>query len=231
MNSLVKLYQTINGPMYLLETDTVICESLRTTGDYAPDEKALLGSLITSGDTILDVGANVGNHTLFFSQCVGPEGRVLSFEPQRFLFNILCANALLGRYQNVWPYRLAVGDRRERSIYLFRTTTGPITLVDTRCHLTRSRKRVTSRRSMPLRQITVTSSKLTWRAWSCQYSKEPSGPSLALDLFCISNTTDPNLKMKFCDFRPINFNTAYTVMDRMLSVIMWMSHRRRLLQT
>ena len=28
--------------LYLLETDTVICESLRTTGDYAPDEKALL---------------------------------------------------------------------------------------------------------------------------------------------------------------------------------------------
>jgi FkbM family methyltransferase len=109
-DSLVKLHETVNGPMYLLETDTVICESLRTTGDYAPDEKALLGPLISSGDTILDVGANVGNHTLFFSQCVGPGGRVLSFEPQRFLFKILCANALLGRYQNVWPYRLAVGD-------------------------------------------------------------------------------------------------------------------------
>ena len=108
-DSLVKLHETVNGPMYLLETDTVICESLRTTGDYAPDEKALLGPLIFSGDTVLDVGANVGNHTLFFSQCVGPEGRVLSFEPQRFLFKILCANALLGRYQNVWPYRLAVG--------------------------------------------------------------------------------------------------------------------------
>ena len=110
MDSLVKLHKTVNGPMYLLETDTVICESLRTTGDYAPNEKALLGPLISSGDTILDVGANVGNHTLFFSQCVGPEGRVLSFEPQRFLFKILCANALLGHYQNVWPYRLAVGD-------------------------------------------------------------------------------------------------------------------------
>ena len=109
-DSLVKLHKTVNGPMYLLETDTVICESLRTTGDYAPDEKALLDPLISIGDTILDIGANVGNHTLFFSQCVGPEGRVLSFEPQRFLFKILCANALLGRYQNVWPYRLAVGD-------------------------------------------------------------------------------------------------------------------------
>ena len=97
--------------MYLLETDTVICESLRKTGDYAPDEKALLDLLISPGDIILDVGANVGNHTLFFSQSVGPEGRVLSFEPQRFLFKILCANALLGRYQNVWPYRFALGDK------------------------------------------------------------------------------------------------------------------------
>ena len=111
-DNLVKLHKTVNGPMYLLETNTVICESLRRTGDYAPDEKALLGPLISNGDTILDVGANVGNHTLFFSQCVGHEGRVLSFEPQRFLFQILCANALLGRYQNVWPYRLAVGDQQ-----------------------------------------------------------------------------------------------------------------------
>lgn len=114
MDELVRLHDTVNGPMYLLETDTVICESLRATGDYAADEKALLGKLLSESDTVIDVGANVGNHTLFFSQCVGAEGRVLAFEPQRFLFQILCANALLGRYQNVWPYRLAVGDKQGR---------------------------------------------------------------------------------------------------------------------
>ena len=114
MNELVRLHETVNGPMYLLETDTVICESLRATGDYAADEKALLGELLSESDTVVDVGANIGNHTLFFSRCVGAEGRVLAFEPQRFLFQILCANALLGRHQNVWPYRLAVGDKQGR---------------------------------------------------------------------------------------------------------------------
>lgn len=98
MDELVRLHETVNGPMYLLETDTVICESLRATGDYAADEKALLGQLLSESDTVIDVGANVGNHTLFFSQCVGANGRVLAFEPQRFLFQILCANALLGRH-------------------------------------------------------------------------------------------------------------------------------------
>ena len=110
MERLVELHDTVNGPMYLVTTDTVICESLRQTGDYAPEEKLLLGELIITDATVVDVGANVGNHTLFFSKQVGPKGRVFSFEPQRFLFQVLCANALLGQFRNIWPYRLAVGD-------------------------------------------------------------------------------------------------------------------------
>jgi FkbM family methyltransferase len=110
MERLIELHNTVNGPMYLVTTDTVISESLRQTGDYAPEEKSLLGELITSGATVVDVGANVGNHTLFFSQQVGDNGRVLSFEPQRFLFQVLCANSLLGQFRNIWPYRVAVGD-------------------------------------------------------------------------------------------------------------------------
>ena len=103
----MELHDTVNGPMYLVTTDTVICESLRQTGDYAPEEKLLLGELITTGATVVDVGANVGNHTLFFSKQVGSKGRVLSFEPQRFLFQVLCANALLGQFRNIWPYRVS----------------------------------------------------------------------------------------------------------------------------
>lgn len=110
MDKLVKLYKTSHGLMYLLETDTVVSEKLRSTGDFAPDEKVFLSELITQGDTVLDVGANIGNHTRFFSQVVGSSGRVLSFEPQRFLFHILCANVLLGPFRNVWTYRCAVGN-------------------------------------------------------------------------------------------------------------------------
>ena len=38
-------------------------------------------SLIRSADVVLDVGANVGAHTILFSHLVGPRGRVLAFEP------------------------------------------------------------------------------------------------------------------------------------------------------
>jgi len=33
--------------------------------------------------TVIDIGANVGAHTLFFAKAVGPAGRVFAFEPQR----------------------------------------------------------------------------------------------------------------------------------------------------
>ena len=64
--SLVEIVESSNGPMLLLKTDTVISKAIRDTGDYAADEKALLDLLIDSGATIVDAGANIGNHTLFF---------------------------------------------------------------------------------------------------------------------------------------------------------------------
>jgi FkbM family methyltransferase len=35
---------------------------------------------------VLDIGANIGAHTLLLAQLVGPQGRVLSFEPTQFAF-------------------------------------------------------------------------------------------------------------------------------------------------
>lgn len=44
-------------------------------------DKRIYLSFVRSGDVVLDVGANVGTHSVFFSHVVGPEGRVLAFEP------------------------------------------------------------------------------------------------------------------------------------------------------
>jgi FkbM family methyltransferase len=42
--------------------------------------------LVRPGDTVLDIGANVGAHTLPLAQLVGPTGRVFSFEPTSYAF-------------------------------------------------------------------------------------------------------------------------------------------------
>ncbi len=111
---LTEIVETDQGPMLLLKTDTVISKSIRENGDYAREEKVLLAELLAEGDTAVDVGANIGSHTLFFARQVGGDGRVYSFEAQRFLFQILCANVALNSLRNVWCVPSALGNRQGR---------------------------------------------------------------------------------------------------------------------
>ena len=52
----------------------------------------------------LDVGANIGCHTVPFAKLVGESGRVVAFEPQRLVFQNLCANLALNALTNVYVY-------------------------------------------------------------------------------------------------------------------------------
>ena len=45
--------------------------------------------LILPGNTVLDIGAYLGTHTVAFSQLVGETGKVISFEPQTDIFTLL----------------------------------------------------------------------------------------------------------------------------------------------
>src|SRR5438270_13829285 len=44
-------------------------------------DKRVYLSFVRPGDIVLDVGANVGSHAVFFSHLVRNKGRVLAFEP------------------------------------------------------------------------------------------------------------------------------------------------------
>src|SRR5437867_1922845 len=50
-------------------------------GSYEVSKMALAAAWVHAGDTVFDIGANVGIYTLLFSERVGPRGRVVAFEP------------------------------------------------------------------------------------------------------------------------------------------------------
>jgi FkbM family methyltransferase len=60
---------------------------LRTLGLYE--------RLVRPGSVVLDVGANIGAHTLPLAELVGASGRVVAFEPTKFAFDKLTRNLLL----------------------------------------------------------------------------------------------------------------------------------------
>lgn len=59
---------------------------------YERQTKAALRKLVPPGSLVLDIGANIGAHTLHLAQLVGPNGRVIAFEPTDFAFRKLSRN-------------------------------------------------------------------------------------------------------------------------------------------
>jgi FkbM family methyltransferase len=65
------------------------------------------------GKNIIDIGANLGFHSLEFADLVGDTGIVYAFEPQRLIYYQLCSNIILNGYDNIYAYNVALGDRNE----------------------------------------------------------------------------------------------------------------------
>jgi len=108
-----ELLQSVFGPMLVNQHDTHIARAIRGRGGgEAVQEVGLLRQFIRRGDTVLDVGANVGTHTVPFCQAVGAEGRVHAFEPQRVIFQVMVANVALNSCLNAHCHLAAVGAKR-----------------------------------------------------------------------------------------------------------------------
>ena len=90
-----------HGVLIYNRNDRFLGRSLEVYGKYSEGEIDLLRQVIKPGDTVLDVGANIGALTVFFAQAVGPQGVVVAFEPQRLIFQTLCGNIAINSLTNV----------------------------------------------------------------------------------------------------------------------------------
>jgi len=66
--------------------------SIWLRGYFEPSTIAAYRREVKPGATVIDVGANIGSHTLEFARTVGPQGRVLACEPTAHVFARLLAN-------------------------------------------------------------------------------------------------------------------------------------------
>jgi len=108
------------GKMYLDEKDS--CQlSLRK---YPQMELNFLKSQIQKGDTVVELGANIGFHTLYLRKLIGDTGKLFSFEPLPELFEILKKNVKINGYQNITIEQKAVSNKTGKSrLYLSYETT------------------------------------------------------------------------------------------------------------
>lgn len=74
-----------------------------------------LSKIVRNGETILDVGANIGPYTLLLSKLIGNEGKVIAFEPDSSAYKILIENIEMNNFNNIITERMGLSNFVGRS--------------------------------------------------------------------------------------------------------------------
>ena len=88
-------------------------------GEEDPQERELIKKIVKSGDIVVDVGANIGIHTLILAKCVGKNGHVYAFEPSPNNVKLIKGSVDLNNFKNVSVIDRAVSDKPGKNIFYF----------------------------------------------------------------------------------------------------------------
>jgi FkbM family methyltransferase len=101
------LQGTLRGKKWIVGSSTHGC----WLGSYEWEKQRRFAAAVPIGGVVYDVGAHVGFYTLLSSVLVGPEGRVLAFEPVPRNLGFLQPHVEMNECENVTVIASAVGER------------------------------------------------------------------------------------------------------------------------
>lgn len=81
--------------------------------DFKARDRQKLYSMVEKGDTIFDVGTNIGETLLNFAQLTGEKGFVYGFEPDDENYRNVQKNISLNHFKNVHVFNKPVSDKKE----------------------------------------------------------------------------------------------------------------------
>jgi len=109
MNS-IRTSQCKHGKFSYFTNDTIIGKSLDMYGEYCEQEFIVMSHMIQPTDFVLDIGANIGLHTIWFAKHAF-QGQISSFEPNEFSRELLYKNLANNQTSNVQVYNNCIGDK------------------------------------------------------------------------------------------------------------------------
>lgn len=110
-----RLYRLVagrHGRFLINPMDRYIGSSMIEYGEWSELEVQTLVQAVPVGGVVVEVGANIGTHTIPLARKLGAGGRLHAYEPQPVVFQNLCANLALNDLRNVYAYNMALGKER-----------------------------------------------------------------------------------------------------------------------
>ncbi|WP_107433884.1 FkbM family methyltransferase [Streptomyces niveus] len=106
------------GARFTVDTRDLIQRYLYMFGVWEPHMTRWLQSRLGSGDTFLDVGANIGYYSVLAAQLVGDRGHVVAIEASSAFHQKLQQQARLNDARNIRTVNGAVSDERRTLIFV-----------------------------------------------------------------------------------------------------------------
>ena len=108
-----RVIKRIDGISFELDLNQLIDSELYLLGAWEYYTTEGIKKCVRPGDTVIDIGANIGAHALLCSKLVGTEGRVIAFEPMSWANNKLARNVELNPElrKNITIERFVVSDK------------------------------------------------------------------------------------------------------------------------
>jgi len=109
----VDLVRADENDWLLLKSPDHINNFVRENGYWGATDAGIAKVFLAnrSNANVIDVGANIGGFTVPIARYLSAtNGKLHAFEPQRIVFQQLCANIFLNRLDNVFTYNWALGD-------------------------------------------------------------------------------------------------------------------------
>ena len=100
--------------MFVNPNDQYISRNLMYAGVWEPHMVNVFKKYIKEDMKVMDIGANIGSHTLVLSKLVGSRGKVYAFEPCKINHDILFMNCFINKCSNVDIYKLGCGDKKKK---------------------------------------------------------------------------------------------------------------------
>ena len=110
-NGSERVWAAVPGGEVYVSLDDFVGRSAYFFGDLDPKLTWICKRLVGRGDTVLDIGANLGVMTTLLSRLVGPTGQVHAFEPNPVLQAALDQTLARNKAANVKLHRLALGSK------------------------------------------------------------------------------------------------------------------------
>ena len=86
------------GAQALVFVDDYVGRAMYVWGEHDPRITGVLDAVLSPGDTVLDIGANLGTVALFACKKVGTDGRVHCFEPQPVVAQCLRTSMMINGF-------------------------------------------------------------------------------------------------------------------------------------